>query len=106
MGAGAGGIHLVMRAWVRRALRTRNPEDSLAGKAIEMLTTGSLSRETVLSDLTEALESTGSAPRSTATKALRNVIDRLIGWTSLEASLERIGESEYSSEAVADEDTP
>jgi hypothetical protein len=95
-----------MRAWVRRALRSSNPKDSLANKAIEMLTTGTLSRETVLSDLAEALESARSAPRSAATKALRDVIDRLIGWTSLEASLERIGESEYSDAALADKDTP
>jgi hypothetical protein len=95
-----------MRAWVRRALRSHNPEDSLANKAIELLTTGTLSRETVLADLTEALESARSAPRSATTRALRNVIDRLIGWTSLEASLERIGESENSGAAIADENTP
>lgn len=95
-----------MRAWIRGALRSNNPEDSLANRAIEMLTTGALSRETVLADLTEALESAQAAPRSAASKALRDVIDRLIGWTSLEASLERIGESEYSDAALADEDEP
>jgi hypothetical protein len=89
-----------MRAWVKTALRSRNPDEAVANKAIGLLTTGRLSREAVLSDLSEALESALSAHQSARTSALRNVIDRLIGWSSADSSLERIGESEYSDAPV------
>jgi hypothetical protein len=91
-----------MRAWVRFALRLHDPEAAVASKAVEMLTTGRLSREAVLSDLSEALEAAQSAHQAQKATALRNVIDRMIGWSSLEASLERIGESENSDASVDD----
>jgi len=94
-----------MRRWVSSALRARNPEESLGDRAVEMLTAGGLSRETVLSDLSEALESARLAGNSPATKAIGNIIDRLIGWTNLEASLEKIGESEYGDSTPSEGDS-
>lgn len=93
-----------MKAKVISSMSAANPTETLLNDVIEALTSEGLSRESVLSELVEILSEARDEKDEMTIRAVGNAIDCLIGWSSPEFNLERIGASEYEAPLVVDTD--
>lgn len=83
-----------MKYRIDDALGSEDPSGALWNAVIEALAVDGLSRESVMAELLEGLDDARSAGNEDAITAIGNALDCLIGWSSPEYSLERIGVSE------------